>query len=617
VKAPLWGRLLACRRVSTRRRKAAAKAPLYIISLTSALLGLAFAVNAQAPGPSNAANDPIVRAMRDEITRSLKLTVPNLETPYFIQYLMDEAESFGVSATLGGVTGRRTDRFRNLDVAVRVGDYQFDNTNYVGSDFNFGSRYDLERFPLDNAYPVLRRYFWLATDTAYKSAVEAISRKRAALRNLTVSDKLNDFAHAQPVHRLDEIHRLRLDEDAWTNRVRSLSGIFNKYPDVQISGVEFNAGDGGYYLVNSEGTEVRVPDRTVYLRVRASAQAPDGMTVRDAVVFQALDVGHMPAEADMVRGIQSLAQNVTALAHAPASEDYSGPVLFAGVAGAQVFAEVLGKNLALTRRPVMEPGGRGGAAVIVSELDGRNGARVLPESFDVVDDPTQKELRGKPLFGSYEVDREGVEPKPLHLVEKGVLKGYLLTRQPVRGNEGSNGRARLPGPFGAATPGVSNLFVRSSETSPAGELKKQLLDLLALRGKPYGLIVRKMDFPSSASVEEVRRILSGSQSGSSRPVSMPILTYRVYPDGREELVRGLRFRGFNARSLKDIIATGDDLTAFEYMDNSAPFALMGGAGYVANAAVIAPSILIDDLELHPVEEELPKLPVVPPPDLLP
>ena len=584
--------------------------------LAPLILGVGLVVSAQAPAPSNAASDPIVRAMRDEITRSLKLTVPNLEAPYFIQYLMDEAESFGVSATLGGLTGRRTDRFRNLDVVVRVGDYQFDNTNYVGSDFNFGSRYDLERFPLDNAYPVLRRYFWLATDTAYKSAVEAISRKRAALRNLTVSDKLNDFAHAQPVHRLEEIHRLRLDEEAWTNRVRTLSAIFNRYPDVQVSGAEFNAGDGGYYLVNSEGTEVRVPDRTVYLRVRAAAQAADGMTVRDAVVFQALDADGMPAQADMVRAVQALAQNVTALAHAPGGEDYSGPVLFEGVAGAQVFAEVLGKNLALTRRPVMEPGGRG-AAVVVSELDGRNGARVLPESFDVVDDPTQKEWRGKPLFGTYEVDREGVEPKALHLIEKGALKGYLLTRQPVRGNEGSNGRARLPGPFGAATPGVSNLFVRSSETSPAGELKKQLLDLIALRGKPYGVIVRKMDFPSSASVEEVRRILSGSQSGSSRSVSMPLLTYRVYPDGHEELVRGLRFRGFNARSLKDIIAAGDDLTAFEYMDNSAPFALMGGAGYVANAAVIAPSILIDDLDLHPLEEELPKLPVVPAPTLVP
>jgi TldD protein len=209
-----------------------------------------------------------------------------------------------------------------------------------------------------------------------------------------------------------------------------------------------------------------------------------------------------------------------------------------------------------------------------------------------------------------------VEPRPLRLIEKGILKGYLLTRQPVRGYEGSNGRARLPGSFGANTPGISNLFVRSTETSPVAELKSKLLELINARGKPYGIIVRKMDFPSSASVNEVRRLLA-ADTGGGHTVSIPILAYRVYPDGREELVRGMRFRGFNTRSLKDIIAAGDDLTTFEFMDNLAPFALMGGAGYVSNAVVIAPSILIDDLELHPVEEEQPKLPVVPPPDLVP
>ena len=156
--------------------------------------------------------------------------------------------------------------------------------------------------------------------------------------------------------------------------------------------------------------------------------------------------------------VKTLAENVTALANAPKGEDYSGPVLFEGVAGAQILGEVLGKNLALTRRPVGE-GGRGGGFQ-PSELEGRIGARVLPESFDVVDDPTQKEWRGRPLFGHYEVDREGVAPKPLELVEKGVLKSYLLTRQPVRGFEGSNGRARMPGSYGASTAGFSNLFVQ-------------------------------------------------------------------------------------------------------------------------------------------------------------
>src|SRR6185295_16977486 len=100
----------------------------------------------------------------------------------------------------------------------------------------------------------------------------------------------------------------------------------------------------------------------------------------------------------------------------------SGPVLFEGMAGAQILGEVLGQNLALTRKPVGD-GGRGGGGQ-PSELEGRIGARVLPESFDVVDDPTQKEFRGRALFGQYEVDREGVPAKPLRLIEKGVLKSY-------------------------------------------------------------------------------------------------------------------------------------------------------------------------------------------------
>src|SRR6185436_18108991 len=121
-------------------------------------------------------------------------------------------------------------------------------------------------------------------------------------------------------------------------------------------------------------------------------------------------------------------------------------------------------------------GGRGGGAQ-ASELEGRIGARVLPDSFEVVDDPTQKEWRGRPLFGAYEVDREGVAAKPLRLIEKGVLKNYFLTRQPVRGYEGSNGHARLPAGFGANAAGISNLFVSTSEPLPVAELKKKLIEL--------------------------------------------------------------------------------------------------------------------------------------------
>jgi hypothetical protein len=413
------------------------------------------------------------------------------------------------------------------------------------------------------------------------------------------------------VQSVQPIKRLAVDEDALANRARALSAIFAAFPEVRTSGVEIEASEGGFHLVNTEGSEIRQPESVTFLRARATAQSPDGMSLRDSVSWYAMDAAHLPPEAEMRRGITAMAENVVALAHAPRGEDYSGPVLFEGTAGAQVFAEVLGRNLTLSRPPA-GGGGRGGATQ-VNEFEGRAGARVLPESFNVVDDPTQTEWRGKALFGSYHVDREAVVAKPLRLIEKGVLKSYLLTRQPVRGYEGSNGRARLPGSFGANNATISNLFVSSTENMPVGELKKKMLDLIKARNKPYGIVVRKMDFPSTANLGEVRSLLTSQQGG--RPVSLPILAYKLFADGHEELVRGMRFRAFNARSLKDILAAGDDSNMFEYMDNGAPFAIIGGGGFTTETCVVAPSILIDDLELHPIEEELPKLPIVAAPEM--
>jgi hypothetical protein len=557
--------------------------------------------------------DPILRAMRDELSRSRGLKVLSLEAPYFIEYTLEDGDSFEVSASLYGLVSVRRDRFRLPEIKVRVGDYKFDNTDYVGSGYHFGTHYDIERFPLESSYGVMRRFLWLATDSAYKSAVEAISRKRAALNNVAVNQPLDDFAKAEPLKKILEIRRIPLDEDAWIARVRNVSAIFEAYPAVKNSGVELSAVQTAHYYLNSEGAEVRTPDNLIYLLVRAEAQAPDGMVLHDAVVFQSLDFDRMPADPELRERVDALAKSLTARAGAPKGEDYSGPVLFEGMAGAQLFAEVLGHNLALSRRPVMDPGRN--TPVQVSELEGRQGARILPEWIDVVDDPTQKEWRGRPLFGSYEVDREGVAPRPLPLVEKGVLKTFLLTRQPVAGFSGSNGRARLPGSFGANGAAIGNLFVRATETVPVPDLKKKLIEMCKQRNKPYGLIVRRMDFPSSASLEEIRRLLSNAAQAGGHAVSAPVLVYKVYPDGREELTRGLRFRGLNARSLKDILAAGDDNNVFEFLNNQAPFAVIGGAGYVAATCAIAPSVLIDDVELHPLEEELPKLPIVPAPEL--
>ncbi len=561
------------------------------------------------------AADTILRAMKDEMDRSKMLSVANLDVPYYIEYTLDDARNFTVTASLGGLISVSNSRGRLPHTRVRVGDYKFDNTNYVYSDYFSGSRYDPDSLSLDDNYGVLRHSLWLSTDRAFKTAVEAIARKRAALKNITQSQELPDFWKADPVLKILPIQQQTVEQAKWTARVRDLSALFNRYPEVLGSSVQFSALQSTHYLLNSEGTTIRIPDSVYFLQARAAAQASDGMTVRDAVVLQSLDIGKLPSAADMRNAITEVAGHVKALSLAPVGEVYSGPVLVEGIASAQMLAELLGGNLNVPRKATGEPGRA--VPFFPSDLEGRIGSRILPEFLTVVDDPTQTSYNGIPLFGQYQVDEEGVSPKPLTIVDKGKLENLLLTRQPVKGFNGSNGHARLPAASGARSAAFSNLFIRSSQTTKTDDLKKRLIEMVTQRNKPYGIIVRKMDYPSSASVEEVRRIMTGiSQSGgSAKPVSLPLLVYRVYPDGREELVRGLRFRGLSVRSLKDILAVSDETYVFHVMDNLAPFALMGAGGYITAESVVAPSMLFEDLELEKPQDDQPKLPIVPPPPL--
>ena len=557
--------------------------------------------------------DVILRAMRAELDRARDLKFANLESPYYVEANIDDVASFTASATLGGLLSANRGHFRSPRVEVRVGSYKFDNTNYIGSGYIYGSNYDVDRLPLEDNFELLRRYLWLAIDRAYKSAVESISRKRAALKNVSIGEQPDDFAPAEPLRNIEPVSPASFDEEALKARVRSLSAIFAKYPDVRNSSVDFSGAHNIRYMATTEGTEIRVQEHVSVLTARASSQAPDGMMLRDVVVFHSGQPGVLASELEMARGITALAENVSALAKSPMGEGYNGPVVFERQAAAQILAQVIGKNLALTRKPVTEPGRPG--VFPTSELEGRFGARILPEWMDIVDDPTQTEWRGHPLFGHYTVDMDGVAPQPLSLVEKGMLKNFLLTRLPMRNFPRSNGRARLPGGFGENAAGLSNLFVRASETVTPAELKKKMIEICKTRNKPYGILIRKMDYPSSAALDELRRLLAGSANsgGSAKPVSIPILAYRVYPDGREELVRGLRFRGFNARSFKDILAASDENYVFEFLDNGVPMAMMGAGSTIAQSCVIAPSLLIDDLEMERMEEEFPKIPIVPPP----
>lgn len=563
-------------------------------------------------------DDAVLRAMRDELERSRQLRVVGGggdEVPYFISYTLSDTDSFTVSAAFGAVNGVTRNRYRFPVIEVRVGSYDFDNTGHIFSGLYTGSRYDVEALPLDDNYLSLREGFWLGTDHAYKAAVESIARKRAALNNATASsDKLSDFSKADAVTSLGRITAPKIDEAGWTARVAKLSGIFSAYPEVLASGVEFHLNQGPTYLVNTEGTAVRYPDDVMWCYAKAEGQADDGMDIREGFSVQALGAAQFPPEAELQKAITAMGEHVKALSRAPAGESFTGPVLFEPQAAAQLLAQLLGDNLRLPRKPVAEPGRN--VNFLPSEFEGRVGGRVLPDWMDAIDDPTQTAWQGKPLVGFYGFDFEGVKPQPVSLIEKGVLRRFLTTRQPIKNSPVSNGHARLPGGYGTSMAAIGNLFVKAAQTTPFADLKTRLIQLCKDRDKPYGMLVRKLDFPFSADNGELQALSSAStQSGGSvRPVSPPILIYRVYADGREELVRGLRFRGVSSRSLRDILAASTETTLFDYVNNGAPLARLGAGGFLAPAAVVAPGLLFEEMELERPQDQLQKPAIVPPPN---
>lgn len=572
------------------------------------LLGAAVAAPAQTK-----LNDPILEAMRSELDRSLKLRLAG-ETPYYIQYVLEQGTNLNCSATLGGLLISRTSNYRLPRVQVRVGSYEFDNTNCVYTGMVRGARFDNENWPLEADENQIRQDLWLATDRSYKAAVETLSLKRAALKNVNQAEKLNDFAKQAPVVKVLPVPKLKLDEKRANERVRTLSALFAAYPKVLDSRVEYEEGVSTSYFGNTEGTFFRSPENIVTLRVRAEALADDGSPLRDYLTFHAFEAANLPSDAEITKAIHSMATRLTALCAAPLGEAYNGPVLFEGEASAQLLGQMLGGNLGLVRSPISEPGRP--VNLPPSDFEGRLGARVMPEFLDVTDDPFAKDAKGRPLFGSYEIDMEGVVPQALPIVSQGTLKNFLLTRQPVRGFEGSNGRARLPGSFGANAALPSNLLVKAKDTVALSALKAKLIDTIKQRNKPYGIIVRKIDFPSSASVGEFRRLAASLQSGGgNRPISLPLAVYRVYPDGREELVRGMRFRGLTARALRDILAASSETHTLDLMANSYPLALMGAGGFVTGMTVVTPSLLFDEIDMDRPQEERPSAPVVPPPPI--
>ena len=545
-----------------------------------------------------------MQAMRDELARTVQeLRMQDLEAPYFVAYTVRDIERKGAQASFGALLPGFEFRRRILTVEVRVGDASFDNTNFLSLQIR-NSR-TTARLPLEDNEIELRRQIWLATDAAYKKALEGLAAKRAALKSATPGEQLGDLSAAEPYTYFEEPgRRLPLLEDM-QSRVRYLSHLFTRMPDVTQSAARAAVRHRRTYYVNSEGSSFIRNDPAAYLSVVAQTQAPDGTVLNDFVAAYGASWDEIADQDDLIRRVTAMGQALTARRSAATIDNFIGPVLFEGQAAAELIAQLLASRLAGIRIPVRQAYRNFSLRVPENPFADKLGARVLPRFLSLKDDPT---LRGDGFLGSYGVDDDGVPAVATALVEAGVLKSLLTTRNPVRGVDGSTGNRR------GSRPAPSNLLLTTRGGMSREEMLAELMLLVEERQAEYGVIVRRLGNPGYQPPPAFRSFESSPKSG----IENATLAYKVYRDGHEELIRTAEFSAIADSVFKEIVAASESSTIYTFIyplpGSNFQTAIPGFSGNLVS--VSTPDLLFEELTLRQPSGNIPHPPVAPHPFFL-
>lgn len=587
-------------------------------------------VAAASPAPQD--NDQTLRAMRDEMARSktrLELRARGTDQPvrpYYIEYRLLDLDVKEIVAEFGALLTSAHTRNRFMDVETRVGTYKLDSSNFISDDGFRGFIGSQGSVGIDRDYDSLRQDLWIATDQAFKQAADQYSRKRAYLNSLARQSDIDDFAKVQPIQIIEPLAPPDWSNRNWEQEAREASATLRLFPEIYESRVTYYLVFATEYLMTSEGTEIRTNRSYAAIEAGMNTLAKDGMPVNHLYATYAPKPANLPSVDAVRKGLNVTGSELMALRAAEPAQDYTGPVLFEARAAAPLLAEVLGPAMNGSRPPVsFQPvveqmlSGLGGR----SDWAGRLGARVLPPSVSLVDDPAAKDFHGTPLLGGYTVDDEGVPARKVAVVENGTLKQLLMSRRPGQDSDQSNGHGRA-GFLSDAKPTMSNLIFSSMETVSAADLKKKFLDACRAEKLEYCLVVREMDNPTLSLLhqEDFSELLASFGGGAGTGDRLPLLVYKVYPaDGHEEIIRGARIIGLNTRALRNLAGIGNDDYVYNYMQSTyAGFAgtalgAFGSAQGGLPASVVAPSLLFEELEVRGARGEPKRLPLLPAPTL--
>ena len=533
--------------------------------------------------------DPILSAMQQELTRSFENLKKAPVPVYFLSYQLTDNRSIGISASSGALTSSGDSTTRILDTDLRVGDYSLDNTHPLrdaGSEMDFGDQFNRALVPLDNDPDALRVALWHATEGKYRQAVQHFQKAKADVQvKIEAEDRSGDFSKAAAEKHFEAPAPFSFDRTGWEQKLRKLTSAFSGHAEIMADNAEVDAEVETRRYVNSDGSSIQISSPYFRIVISATAKASDGMELPLQQTYMSFRPEGLPDIATMQGDVNHMVETLVALTKAPLAEPYTGPAILSGRAGGVFFHEIFGHRVEGQRQK-----NEGEGQTFKKKVN----QSVLPEFLSVYSDPQMKELAGTELMGYYEYDDEGVKARRVTVVDKGILKNFLMSRAPIEGFDQSNGHGRRQQGYPVVAR-QSNLVVESAKMVSRAELKKQLIEQIKAQNKPYGLYFEDIE----GGFTLTQRVMPNAFN------VRPTVVYRIYPDGKEELVRGVDLVGTPLIAFSKIISTDDQVAVFNGICGAE-------SGWVPVSAA-SPGLLVSQIEVQRKEKSQERAPILPAP----
>ena len=528
--------------------------------------------------------------MKAELARSLGTLKAQPAPPYFLSYEVTDDQTINVNGSFGKITASLQDHRRQLDIDLRVGDYHLDNTHAITGGFpDFSSLLNRAAevpMPIDDDAFAIRSAIWYNTDQSYKAAVEQLTKVKTNVQvQVAAEDQSDDFSREPAQKYYENAAAMQADRKAWEEKVRKYTAPFAAYSNIYEANAEFLVDIETRWYVNSDGSEIQVSRPFYRLFISAFTKADDGMELPRYESYFGVRPEDLPDDASVLKAVDGMISDLKALRTAPIVDPYTGPAILSGRASAVFFHEIFGHRVEGHRQKNEEEG---------QTFKKKVGQAVLPANFSVYSDPTVNRVAGVDLVGSYAFDNQGVRAERVTVVEHGILKNFLMSRSPIQGFPHSNGHGRKQQGFSVVAR-QSNLIVEVQNPATHDQLKQMLMDEIKKQNKPFGLYFDDIQGGFT---------LTGRTIPNAFNV-LPVMVYRVYPDGREELVRGLDLIGTPLTTFSKLVTGDDHVAVFN--------GLCGAESGLVPVSASSPALLVSQIEVQKKEKSQERAPLLPAP----